>query len=174
MPLDIVPVAAESWLWVAGVGLALPVVVVWVAANIARRRYPGVGTVVTGAAFAVTLIALAVTAFMASVMRVHHARLEDGTLVVRASRIYEARIALSDLELARAAHGVAAARREHGFDVPGYRVGWFRLADGRRAFVLATAAESTRIPSRFDYDLLVSFRDGDAALHALRQAAQQE
>lgn len=62
--------------------------------------------------------------------------------------------------------------RTNGTALPGYAAGWFRLRGGGKALVFVT--DPTRvllIPTRENYTLLMSARDPDGLLAALRKAA---
>jgi hypothetical protein len=61
-----------------------------------------------------------------------------------------------------------------GGGLAGYRSGWFRLADGRRAQVFARDGEPTvLIPTNQGYALVVSVPQADAFIAALRKRYQQ-
>jgi hypothetical protein len=93
--------------------------------------------------------------------------------------VYGRSIALDrlDLEAASVVHLAAEpdlriTRKTNGSNMPGYWSGWFRLASGRRALLFLT--ERTRVlhvPTHDDYSLLLSPRDPEGLLAALRRQA---
>jgi hypothetical protein len=57
--------------------------------------------------------------------------------------------------------------RTNGIGLPGYRVGWFGLANGKRALLFVTDSKVVvRVPTRDGFDLLI----GAANPHALQRA----
>jgi hypothetical protein len=63
-------------------------------------------------------------------------------------------------------------RRTWGTGLPGYRAGWFRLANGERALLYLTDdAKAVYVPTTLGYALLLSPDDPDRFLQALRGAA---
>jgi len=61
------------------------------------------------------------------------------------------------------------ARRTVGTGLPGYRAGWFRLRNGEKALLYVT--DPTRvvyIPTRAGYSVMLSPRDPEALLNAVR------
>lgn len=62
--------------------------------------------------------------------------------------------------------------RMFGTGLPGYRSGWFRMADGSRALLYLTDAPRVlHLPTADGYALVLSTQDPDALLAALRRAA---
>jgi len=63
------------------------------------------------------------------------------------------------------------ASRTNGIAVPGYRAGWFRLRNGRKALLYVTSPDHVvLVPTTKDYDVLLSVVDAErfvARLHAL-------
>lgn len=101
--------------------------------------------------------------------------LSDGMLQVRVP-MYGRRIPVADLDVAAArivdmgadspSH---ATMRTNGIGLPGYSVGWFRLADGSRALMAVTdRSRVVRIPTREGYVLMLSVTDPDRLLAELR------
>jgi hypothetical protein len=61
-----------------------------------------------------------------------------------------------------------------GGGLAGYRSGWFRLADGRRAQVFVREGEPTvLVPTNQGYALIVSVPQADAFIAALHKRYQQ-
>jgi len=59
--------------------------------------------------------------------------------------------------------------RINGIGLPGYNVGWFKLANGTKALVAVTSSERVLyIPTHEGFALLVTVREPDAVLQALR------
>jgi hypothetical protein len=92
--------------------------------------------------------------------------------------VYGRTISLSQLHLDKAKVYNMAGDRDHslswrtnGIGMPGYSSGWFRLKNGEKALVFLTSrARVLYIPTSEDYALVVSPRDTDALLQALREA----
>jgi hypothetical protein len=61
--------------------------------------------------------------------------------------------------------------RSNGIAVPGYRAGWFRLRNGRKALLYVTSSDrAVLVPTTRDYDVLLSVVDAErfvARVHAL-------
>lgn len=61
-------------------------------------------------------------------------------------------------------------RRTMGTGMPGYRAGWFRLANGERALLYLTdASKAVYIPTTDGYSVLVSPEDPDGFLATLQR-----
>ncbi len=61
------------------------------------------------------------------------------------------------------------ARRTMGTGLPGYRAGWFRLKNGERALLYLTdEARAVHVPTTAGYSVLLSPREPDRFLEALR------
>jgi hypothetical protein len=64
------------------------------------------------------------------------------------------------------------ARRTLGTGLPGYRAGWFRLRNGEKALLYVTdPARVVYIPTRAGYSVLLSARDPEGLLNAIRALA---
>jgi len=60
-------------------------------------------------------------------------------------------------------------RKTMGTGLPGYRAGWFRLANGEKALLYLTdRTKAVYVPTRLDYAVLVSPNDPDGFLQAVR------
>jgi hypothetical protein len=63
--------------------------------------------------------------------------------------------------------------RTMGTGLPGYRAGWFRLANGERALLYLTdEARAVYVPTTAGYSVLLSPADPEAFLTALRSLAR--
>ncbi len=70
------------------------------------------------------------------------------------------------------AHELRPVRRTRGTAVPGYRAGWFRLADGRKALLYVTdESRVVYVPTKTGYVVLLSAADPDGLAAALRRIA---
>jgi hypothetical protein len=82
-------------------------------------------------------------------------------------RLGEARVLATGSEPA-----VRPQWRMVGTGLPGYRSGWFRMADGSRALLYLTDAPRVlHLPTADGYALVLSAHDPDALLAALRRTA---
>ena len=105
-------------------------------------------------------------------------RLRDGGLQLDVP-IYGRVIPVADLDLGAAQvvdlTGDSPLRpriRSNGLGVPGYGLGWFRLADGSRALTaLSRRTGVLHLPTASGYVLLISVEDPQALLAALARAA---
>lgn len=107
------------------------------------------------------------------------ARLEvgNGRLSIKAG-FYSRTVPVWDLDLDAARvvdltreQELALRKKRNAVNLPGFKGGWWRTADGRKA--LAFVSDPTRValvPTRLDYLLLVSLADPEAFLDALRRA----
>jgi hypothetical protein len=65
-------------------------------------------------------------------------------------------------------------RRTFGTGLPGYRSGWFRLRNGERALLYLTdEARAVYVPTTAGYSVLLSPRDPDQFVAALRTVSSQ-
>jgi len=63
-------------------------------------------------------------------------------------------------------------RKTFGTGLPGYRAGWYRLANGEKALVYITdPAKAVYVPTRQNFSVIVSPNDPDGFLSAIRSAA---
>lgn len=125
----------------------------------------------------VLVLGLAATVLVASVTGARSATFEvsDDALTLRGDlygrRIPRASLRTADVrvvDLERDA-GLRPARRTLGTSLPGYRAGWFRLADGQKALLYVT--KSTRVvyvPTTEGYSVLLSPTDPDGLVSQLR------
>ena len=87
----------------------------------------------------------------------------DDALLVRASRVFSAEIALSALRPAEArAQSLATLTAAGRIRAPGYAAGWYRDNAGTRVFVLYAGTELQRIPTTQGFDLALGIVDAQA------------
>lgn len=121
-------------------------------------------------------IGLAVIGALAWAIRHPRLALVDGVLQVGRLPRLRAPVASLDLERARivdldAERALQPTFRLMGTSLPGYRTGWFWLRDGTRAFLTVTDWRRVLVlPRREGGPVLLSLRDPDALLGALRRA----
>jgi hypothetical protein len=91
--------------------------------------------------------------------------------------LYGRTIPISSLDLASArvldmdgSPEIRAVMRSNGIGLPGYGVGWFKLASGRKALMAVTRGRVLYIPTNEGYSLMLSVSHPDAALRQLRLA----
>ena len=71
--------------------------------------------------------------------------------------------------------GLRPSARTMGTGLPGYRSGWFRLRNGDRALLYLTdMSRAVLVPTTAGYSVLVSPRDPDAFLAAVRTLHARE
>jgi hypothetical protein len=92
--------------------------------------------------------------------------------------VYGRFIPISELEQAESARvDVTSGRykptsRTAGTAVPGYRSGWFRLADGSKALLYLTdPSRAVRVPTTAGYSVLLSVTEADQFVDALHRLA---
>jgi hypothetical protein len=129
---------------------------------------------------ALLALALGVILMLASVSGAHNATFEvssDG-LTLRGD-VYGRRIAREKLrldgvrvvDLDRDA-ALQPVRRTLGTGLPGYRAGWFRLADGQKALLYVTqASRVVYVPTTDGYSVLLSPKDPHGLAERLRALA---
>ena len=105
--------------------------------------------------------------------------LQDDTLHLHVP-LYGRQIPLSAIDIARAAIVDIDARsplrprmRTNGIGLPGYGVGWFRLADGSRALMAATRRSNMLyLPTHDGYVLLLSLTEPSELLEQLQASGR--
>jgi len=60
--------------------------------------------------------------------------------------------------------------RSNGIGLPGYQAGWFRLREGRGLLFVTDPTRVVALPTREGYTLLLSVRDPEAFVQAIRRA----
>jgi hypothetical protein len=92
--------------------------------------------------------------------------------------VYGRFIPISELEAAQAARVDVASGpykptwRTAGTAVPGYRSGWFKLADGSRALLYLTdQTRAVRVPTTAGYSVLLSVTETDQFVDAMHRLA---
>lgn len=72
----------------------------------------------------------------------------------------------------RAEPGLVPARRTMGTAVPGYRSGWFRLANGEKALLYLTAQEKVvHVPTTQGFCLLLSVSEPERFVEQMKRVA---
>lgn len=123
------------------------------------------------------LIMPLVGAFLAWSMHRKRVSLEDGRLTLRRFP-FPKRLAVAELDLAEARiidlngeRDLQPTMKLSGTGLPGYRIGWFRLRSGRRAWLALTDWRRVLVLPRRDGGIvLLSAERPDALLDALRRA----
>ena len=128
---------------------------------------------------ALLLLPLAAT-FMAWRMHRRTLKLEDGVLKYGRMRWLQTAVGAIDLTAASILsldehRELQPVRRIAGTDMPGYRSGFFRLRDKRRAYVVVTDRRRVLVLPKRDGGLLMfSLVRPEVALDALRRAADDK
>ena len=72
----------------------------------------------------------------------------------------------------RAETALAPARRTAGTGLPGYRSGWWRLANGEKALIYVTTTERVvHVPTTAGYSVLLSVTEPERFVAQLREVA---
>ena len=177
--LALVPPPRLARIWLFVLAFAAPLLIAGIALGMVTARAPQQGARMPLAAFALSVaIMLAVWFITARLLNRQAANLAGGVLEITGA-LHRRRIALAELDLARARVVDLAERSElrprlklFGMGLPGFRSGWFLLGNGRRGFVCMTSgARVLWIPTRKGYDLLLEMQQPQAALEQLRGQA---
>ena len=123
-------------------------------------------------------IALALCAVLDLLLRRHRLRLDPGGLDI-ATTFYRRHVALADLQLDAARvirleehPELRPVLKSNGYALPGFRSGWFRLRNWRKAFVATSDGERVLwLPTTRGFDLLLQPRDPQRLLDRLRGLA---
>lgn len=165
--------------------VVLPVAIVAVAlllgtgdGDAVRRSADGMPTIAAIGTGSVILFALPLWWFLDRGMRRHRLGVDAGGIEV-ATTFYRRRLSLDELELDKARVVDLAERTEfrpafktNAAALPGFRSGWFRLHNGRKALVATASGQRVLwIPTRAGYDLLLQPRQPQALLDHLRAMA---
>jgi hypothetical protein len=183
--LQLVPAGGRSRVWLFALTVGLPVLATLI--GVAWGHVPageswwGTGNRGGDALIAMLVVAVAAGAialFLASMLKRHRLRLDAGGLEVTTT-FYRQRLALAELQ-----PGAARVLRldEHpelkpwlksnGYALPGFRSGWFRLRNWRKAFVATSDGERLLwLPTTRGFDLLLQPRDPQRLLDRLRELA---
>ncbi|MFC0251254.1 hypothetical protein [Massilia consociata] len=130
---------------------------------------------------ACVLLILPFTAFLAADVSRNSLQVRDGKVQVKAGYFREYERKLADFDLAGARHGNYAAIdpaqiawRSNGVGLPGYLAGRFTGEDRSKLFVVMTDRERVvYLPAKGGQSLLVSVKQGEQLLEALRNAQLQ-
>ncbi|WP_411834465.1 hypothetical protein [Pseudoxanthomonas mexicana] len=183
--LQLAPPDSKARVWLFVLVVMLPVLLVtailaWEALGGQAQDSVGGGIALSSLATlgGVMLLTLALWWVLARFMHRQALSLDAARLEVRSS-FYRTSVALDalDLEHARVVDldertELRPALKTNGFALPGFRSGWFRLRNRRRAFVaLAAGRRRLWLPTRGGHDLLLEPRDARALLERLRELA---
>jgi hypothetical protein len=140
---------------------------------------PGAGTTLVINAISASLVLIAVIGMWVAWSASHSSiGVTERGLELRVP-FYGRTISMSKLDLANArvaalgsSPELSPTARTNGIGLPGYRAGWFRLANGMKALVALTSAEhALYIPTNEGFALLVSVQTPETVLQALRSDA---
>lgn len=182
---DLEPPSSAVHLWLFALAVALPVVITaialaWASASDAPKSLIAGNLALTNAVVMIAVVALTVAIWWWVHRALQRHRLdigEDG--IALRTTFYRRALAWAELDLDAAR---VVDLREHtalkpllktnATALPGFRSGWFRLRNGRKALV-ATAASPrvVFIRTRSGYDLLLQARQPQALLDHLRAMA---
>ena len=149
--------------------VVVPALVVWGIARVAKQ--PKAGWVGLACA-AISIVAVAVVAMP---MRDTRVRLADDGLQVEGGR-YAVTVPYSEIDV----DGIALrsegplprlGTRTNGIGLPGGSLGWFRSGDRRVFAAYSGAPGSLFIPTRGDFDLMLSPDDAEPLVDGIRQRA---
>lgn len=119
-------------------------------------------------------ITVAFAALLVFLLAHNEITLRGGTLHIKAGGFHE-RVPLDAIVASHAldwpmAPAFALARRDNGVWLPGFRVGWYQLGDGSRAFVLLMGRRpAIHIETNQDFCVLLAARDREELLTALHR-----
>ena len=177
--LQLQPPPASIRLWMAGLGLVLPVVILTVALAAVpaeQQKLVGGSPALTFALLAAVL--LPVWLVLDWSLRRHRLRLDADGLEV-ATSFYRRRLSLSQLQLDQARVVNLDERPEfrptfksNGASVPGFKSGWFRLRGRHKALVAILGGPRVLwLPTTQGYGLLLQPVRPEALLQRLRELA---
>jgi hypothetical protein len=171
LPMDVFAIpllTTKATLLLAALALA-PLLLALVALRLTKQRVGGWMIAVLG------IVPTALAGLIVWQVASAQARLGDDGLVVGGGR-YEVTVPLADIDVAGVVVGDADAMprlgiRTNGIGLPGGALGWFR-GDERRIFAAYSGgADSVLIPTRGDFDVLVSPADAEGFVRALQVRA---
>lgn len=183
--LQLVPAGSRSRAYLFALTVGLPVLAAML--GVAMGRVPtgealwGIGNRGADALIAmlaVAAIAGAIALFLDRMLKRHRLRLDANGIEV-ASTFYRQRIAFSELkpDAARVVRldehpELKPMLKSNGYALPGFRSGWFRLRNWRKAFVATSDGERVLwLPTSRGFDLLLQPRDPQRLLERLRELA---
>jgi len=184
--LDLEPPSSRVRLWIVLLTFAFPVaaVVISLTINTAFGKRPDLFSGSVALTFlmlvgGVAVFSLLVCGFMLLIVRRHGIVLGSDSIEV-ATSMQRKRLAVSELMLDEARIVDLQERRDlrpflktRGTSLPGYRGGWFRLRNRRKAFIaMAGGPRVLWVPTRNDYDLILQPRQPQALLDRLREMAR--
>ena len=183
--LQLVPAGSRSRAYLFALTVGLPVLATMLGAAMGRvptgEALWGIGNRGADALIAmlaVAAIAGAIALFLDRVLKRHRLRLDANSIEV-ASTFYRQRIAFSELkpDAARVVRldehpELKPMLKSNGYALPGFRSGWFRLRNWRKAFVATSDGERVLwLPTSRGFDLLLQPRDPQRLLERLRELA---
>ena len=144
----------------------VPAILVWLIARFAKQ--PKAGWI----GLAVVVISLPVLAMVAWPMLTTTARLGDDGLVVDGGR-YAVTVPYADIDVGGIVVDGAGelprlGTRTHGIGLPGGSLGWFRAGERRVFAAYSGAAGSVYVPTRGNFDVLLSPDDAARLVDGLR------
>lgn len=120
----------------------------------------------------IVLLALAapvITYWQSKVSRIQ----SDGHGLIVGGGIYRVEIPYEDIAFDGVIVGPAPETslsvRTNGIGWPGFGLGWFRNKAGERVFALVRSGQLVYIPTRLDFNLVISVDDGDKFVEELRE-----
>jgi len=181
---QLLPAGTKAKAWMFVMGVLLPCVAAGVALLTEMQRRAQAGVTVADASSVVPLVVLPLVTLaiwfgLTRLMRRHRLRFDAGGLEVTSS-FYRTRVPLAALRLDQARVVDLAERtelkpalRSNGFSVPGFKSGWYRLRNRRKAFVAGVGERRWLwLPTTGAHDLLLQPGDPQRLLQQLRELAQ--
>ena len=183
--LQLVPAGSRSRAWLFALTIGLPVLATML--GVAMGRVPtgeviwGIGNRGADALIAMLVVAAitgVIALFLDRMLKRHRLQLDGSGLEV-ATTFYKQRIAFADLKLdaARVVRPdehpeLKPLLKSNGYALPGFRSGWFRLRNWRKAFVATSDGERVLwLPTSRGFELLLQPRDPQRLLERLRELA---
>jgi len=172
MNLAVVP-AMKTFVWAFVFVVAVPVLITGGAVYVANKG------AMFGITSSVTVLSIVLFgAFVYFLLR-NEITLDAQTLTVKAA-FYERSVSRSDIvwvdshlvDFVREP-GLSPGVRVNGIGLPGYRAGWFRLANGTRAFLLTTHGPLAYIAVRGGEDLLLSVVESSLLFEEIRSGGSE-
>jgi hypothetical protein len=183
--LQLVPASSRSRAYLFAITIGAPVLVTMI--GVAMGHAPtgeswwGTGNRGIDASIAMLVVAVvtgAIALFLDRMLKRHRLRLDADGLEI-ATTFYKQRVAFADLkpDAARVVRldehpELRPLLKSNGYALPGFRSGWFRLRNWKKAFVAASDGERVLwLPTTRGFDLLLQPRDPQRLLERLREPA---
>lgn len=179
------PAAAGARMWLVGLSAVLPVVITGIALGFAVMSGDEMSLIAGNLPLTIGLIMVGIAVFGGAIalvidlaMRRHRITVDADGIEV-ATTFYKRRLGWSELQLDQ---GRVVNLDEHvdlkprwktnGTEIPGFKSGWFRLRNRKKALVAMTRGpRMVWIPTTNDYGLLLQPRQPQALLDHLRATA---